>query len=49
MTEDQIERRVERFIDHLDRVFLAGEISQDDYDKAIRDVAAWAEAKYRKR
>lgn len=47
MTEDQIERRIERFVDHLDRVYLAGQISREDYDKAMRDLAAWADAQRR--
>lgn len=45
MTEEQIERKVERLIDHLDRVFLAGGMTQDNYDKAIRDIRDWAETK----
>lgn len=48
MTEEQIELRVEKMVDHLDRVFLSGQMSQDDYDKAMRDLNAWAEAAYRK-
>lgn len=47
MTEDQIERKVERYIDHLDRVFLNGDMTQDNYDKAIREIHEWAETKYR--
>jgi hypothetical protein len=45
VTEDQIERKVERFIDHMDRILLAGLMSQEDYDKGIREIHAWAEAK----
>lgn len=48
MTEEQIERRVEKMIDHLDRVFLRGEMSQDNYNKAMRDLHHWAEAQYDK-
>jgi hypothetical protein len=47
MTEDQIERRVERYIDHLDRVFMAGEMTQDNYDKAMREILDWADIQYR--
>jgi RNA-splicing ligase RtcB len=45
MTEEEIERRVEKMVDHLDRVFLAGQMSQGDYDKAMRDLDQWADAK----
>jgi hypothetical protein len=46
MTEDQIERRVERMMDHLDRVFLTGQMTQADYDAAVKDLNAWAERKF---
>lgn len=49
LTEDQIEARVERMIDHLDRVYLAGEISRKDYDLACIDLNTWTDAEYRKR
>ena len=45
MTEDEIERRVEKMTDHLDRIFMSGAITQEDYDKASRDLTAWALAK----
>ena len=48
MTEDQIERRVERMMDHLDRVYLNGGMTQDDYDKAVRDLNEWSKHEYRK-
>lgn len=47
ITVEQIERRVERHTDHLDRVFLAGQIDQKTYDSAMRDLSAWAQAKYK--
>jgi hypothetical protein len=46
LTEDQIETRIERMIDHLDRAYLAGQIDEKTYDLAMRDLHAWAEAKY---
>lgn len=46
MTEDQIERRVERMMNHLDRVFLNGDISQSDYNKAVKDLSHWADSQY---
>lgn len=45
MTEDQIERRVEKMVDALDRQLMAGTMSQQDYTKAMRDLDRWAEAK----
>lgn len=49
MTEEQIERYVERMMDHLDRVFLAGQMTQKNYDLAVKEVHAWAEAKYKQK
>jgi len=46
MTEDQIERRVERMMDHLDRVFLNGDLSQVEYDKAVAELSRWADCQY---
>ena len=43
MTEDQIERRVEKMTDHLDHLFMAGQIPQKEYDHAMRELAQWAE------
>lgn len=42
MTEDQIERKVERYIDHLDRIFMSGRMTQEDYDKGILEIQEWA-------
>ena len=46
MTPDQIERRVERMMDHLDRVFLNGDMTRKNYDLAVADLNSWAEAQY---
>ena len=45
MTEDEIERRVEKMTDHLDRLFMRGSMTQRDYEAAMRDLALWAEGK----
>lgn len=45
LTEDQIERRVERMVDHLDAVYLAGGLTKKNYDHAMRELHQWAEAK----
>ncbi len=47
MTEDQIERKVERAIDVLDRLFLAGKVSQEAYDAEIVAWDKWADQQYR--
>ena len=46
LSEDEIERRVEKMIDHLDRVFMSGGMSQKNYDKSIAETHKWAEAMY---
>lgn len=46
MTENDIELKVEKMIDHLDRIYMAGDISNEDYEKAIRELCLWANAKY---
>lgn len=38
MTEQQIEERAERLMDSLDRRLLAGEISQAEYDEAVKSL-----------
>jgi hypothetical protein len=45
MTEDQIERRVERMMDALDAQLMNGALTQREYDSNVRDLNAWAEAK----
>jgi hypothetical protein len=46
MTEDQIERKIQRFVDHLDWVFMHQSMSQADYDANLRAIHEWAEARY---
>jgi hypothetical protein len=50
MTEEQIERRVELMMDHLDRVFMAhnSTMTQGDYNQAVRELKQWAEDQYRR-
>lgn len=45
MTEEEIERRVEKMTDHLDACLMAGTMGQRDYDKAMQDLHRWAQAK----
>jgi hypothetical protein len=46
MTEDQIERQVERMMDHLDQVFLSSSMTQDEYDTKVKEINVWAENQY---
>lgn len=43
MTEDQIERRVERAVNHLDHAFMRGQVTRENYDIAMRQLHQWAE------
>lgn len=43
MTEEQIERQVERKFNALDAALMAGRISQAEYDDAARAIDVWAE------
>jgi hypothetical protein len=47
MTEDQIERAVERKVDSLDARFMAGTMTQSEYDAAMKAISAWADSEYR--
>ena len=42
LTEDQIEQHVERAMNRLDRQFLAGTISQQEYDREVLILDRWA-------
>jgi hypothetical protein len=47
MTEDQIERHVEKCMDRYDAGFIAGRTSQAGYDLLIRELNKWADDQYR--
>jgi hypothetical protein len=42
LTEDQIEQHVERAMNRLDRQFLSGTITQQEYDHEVMIVDKWA-------
>ncbi len=42
MTEDQVERRVEKAIDRLDARLMSGLLSQADYDREMFTLDKWA-------
>jgi hypothetical protein len=44
MTEDQVERAVERMFDALDARLMAGKLSQAEYDAEGMKIARWAYA-----
>lgn len=48
MQEICIEIGVERKIDRLDRKFMAGDIQQEDYDRAMVEIDEWAKEEYSK-
>lgn len=48
LTEDQIERKVERMIDALDKSFMNGELTQDAYDKEMKSIDDWAQEQYKR-
>jgi hypothetical protein len=45
--EEQIENRVERLTDNLDRLWLRGAITERQYNQSMKELHKWAEAKYR--
>lgn len=46
LTEDQIETRVEKAIDGLDRQLMTNKISQEEYDRDIVAIDKWASQQY---
>lgn len=47
MTEEQIERSVERKINALDARFMTTNMPQAEYDAAIKQIHEWADREYR--
>jgi hypothetical protein len=47
LTEDQIERHVEKMIDSIDRKYMAGQMTSQEYDEAHAAIARFAEMEYR--
>jgi hypothetical protein len=46
MTEEQIERAVERATDRLDAGLINGTLTQADYDTAVKRLSNWADMAY---
>jgi hypothetical protein len=47
LTEDQIERIVERETDRLDKALMKGVLTQEEYDREIIVLDKWASQQYR--
>lgn len=47
LTEAEIELRVERAIDKLDRRFMRGELTQSEYDREIFILDKWSAQQYK--
>jgi len=47
MTEDQIERQVERMVDRLDQAYLATRMPDYAYEAEMARIDAWAKAQLR--
>lgn len=43
MTQDQIDARVEKMLDHLEALLLAGTMSPKDYAANVADLHRWEE------
>jgi len=46
LNEDQIERQVEWAMNRLDRKFMNSDMSQEEYDKAVKELDTWANQQY---
>ena len=46
MTEDQIERIVEREMDKLDRMLTNGLMTNEEYDQEVKELDMWARDEY---
>lgn len=47
LDETQIERKVERAMDKIDRLFLSGRMTDGGYERAVAGIHDWAERQYR--
>ena len=47
LTEDQIERAVEREMNMLDRLLMSNAMTQKQYDQEVKDLDYWAKEKYK--
>ena len=47
LTESEIELRVERQMDKLDKKFMRGEITQSEYEREVFILDKWAAQQYK--
>jgi hypothetical protein len=47
MTENEIEIKAERMMDRLDKSFMAGKISEEEYKKSVKDIDKWVRSQLR--
>ena len=47
LTEDQIERAVEREMNMLDRLLMSNAMTQKQYDQEVKDLDYWAKEEYK--
>lgn len=47
VTEDHLERIVQRTMNQLDKLLLTNEMTQDEYDQEVRELDQWAREMYR--
>jgi uncharacterized membrane protein len=47
-TEELIERAVERKIDSLDRRYMKGEITNEEYETLTKEIYNWCDEEYKK-
>ena len=48
MTEDQIERHVEKMTDRLDKIYMNGEIDEEKYKEELNAIDNWSWMEYRR-
>ena len=49
MTEEQIERRVESYMNAADKALMRGSMTQAEYDKHVKAIHRWADMKLGRR
>lgn len=47
MTEEQIELRVERMFDQLNKKFMSGRLTEEEYRVECKKISDWADQQYK--
>lgn len=45
LTDDQIDEKVARFVEHMDRMLSAGQVTAKTRQSALQDIVLWARAR----